>query len=150
MVDGVYIMNREEHTIIGMLALGIILASGILDFVDGNKFIMLFSLAFAIFSTAISPDIDLKINGLAHRGITHSWKGLILIAVALGLIVYAALSYTSELQSAAVTWKYFFAIISGAVGAWFIHMTMDKIYDIFRGFTWLIVMGIVIVVYSII
>lgn len=131
-------MNNRDHFIVAVCAV-ILLAIFLphfAQFTDAEKYVLFVSLV--VFSSIWTPDIDLKLPFINHRGVTHTFAGIIVIAAIIWAGLGFILNYIGQSEIAAFT--PFVAL--GFTAGWLLHVATDYVYDRIRKLTWVVLMGI--------
>jgi hypothetical protein len=128
-------MNRDGHDIVSLLFLASIFLLSLINFIGGSVSQFIFLLSYILFSTKLSPDIDMKLPFVGHRGPTHRHTGILIVSVIIAAIFIFVFPYIGIKVSDNIMW----ASIFGFIVAWLLHSITDAIYDRFGNWSWIIV-----------
>lgn len=135
-------MDIDGHDIVSMLFIVSAYVLGLPSMLGPLINQLIFFLSFILFSTRLNPDIDLKLPFIGHRGITHNYKGIILVASILILFFLIGLPYLGFKVSS----NLIIPIILGAAFGWLLHTITDWLYDRIHNFSWIVIVILVVVV----
>lgn len=118
-------MNGDGHDIVSMLFIATLASARVLNNIGSPLLQFVFLLSFILFSTRLSPDIDLKLPFVGHRGVTHDHRGLVVITLLLAGVFLVVL----PILKISISSSFVFPLILGAVLGWLVHSITDVIYD---------------------
>ena len=127
-------MDGKQHFGVAIFVVVIlsVLLHNFASLTDKETLVFLFSIVF--FSSILTPDIDLKLPLIKHRGITHNALYIAVMAVVLWLTTNLTLVFIGQSSATAFTLLFW----SGFVLGWYVHLVTDAIYDRIREVFWVI------------
>jgi len=133
-------MNRFDHFVVAITAV-VILSVYLPHYLvlSEKETLVLFS-SIVFFSSMFTPDVDLKIPWLAHRGATHNPFWIVFIGFVmwgLSVIALKALGH-ADLSG------YMLPLWAGQVAGWHLHLAADYAYDRIRQVTWLVLFVVLV------
>jgi len=129
-------MDKNGHLTVSLVFVCFILLSGIANNLLVPKEMVALLIGFIVFSTWLSPDIDLKLPFIAHRGPTHNPTGIMIVSV-FGFIIAFGLKTFMNLNASFI---YILVFMVGAAIAWMLHSMTDMMYDRIREISWLVIL----------
>ena len=138
-------MNGRQHLIATSIMITLlILLMPLDDWLTQKQQIVLF-FSMLVFSSLITPDVDLKIPLVPHRGPTHNPTSIVVLFVLVSIVGWFALTYM-KLNEYANYIPYFGL---GAIVGWLLHVIQDKFFPKHQAFVWLILFLFAVVAFVI-
>ena len=130
-------MDGFEHFVVAA-CLVVVLAIYVPHYLAlGSQELFLLYGSVIFFCAVLTPDVDLKIPFLAHRGATHNPLAVLVIAALAWLGTSLALAHFGQASLAA----FMPFLWSGFAIGWLLHLATDYCYDRIRQVTW-VVLGV--------
>jgi len=139
-------MNGKQHfqTTAIILTLAILLLH-LENYITQREEVVL-AVSILIFSALLTPDIDLKIPLLPHRGPTHSPTSILIFFSLIGIVLYFVFNSNGLSEYS----KYILFGVGGAIIGWCLHVFEDKFIPKHELLMWGTLLALAIVAFFIV
>jgi len=127
-------MNGQQHLLTTSIMITLLILLLPLDNILTQKQQVVLFFSMLVFSSLITPDVDLKIPLLPHRGPTHNPTSIVVLFVLISIIAYFILMHFNLAEYA--NYVPFFGL--GAITGWILHVVQDRFFPKHQAFVWML------------